>query len=693
MKIVPINDISSISICWQISDVIKNSEYKAIQYISNLLGHESKGSILYALKKYGLATKLTAGIYEHNAFMGLFNVNIYLTTKGDDNIKNIIEMIYYYIELIKNNIDEKLYNEKKYISELVFKFLEKDNSMDYVKQLSSSMIYCKNIKYILYDIYCYKKFSTTTKEYINKYIDELTKYKSMVILSSKKYKNVATNVEKYYGTKYIIYNNDINSKGLDMDIIEKNIIPLKNLISELYIVGKNKYIPEKVDIIRKHTNKQKYPYQLDKKGKIELWYKFDTKYNSPFVLMTVIIYISPILISPQNYSSYNIYLDILNNYLTSEQYYMNLANASLNFINKYDVLEIKISAYPNIIFEIAQYAVHTFFNLEINSEMFTTEKTEYRRNLINNKNITPYLLCKKYFAEKNCYNIYSDESILEIIDSITINNVANIKNMFINKFRVKTYVHGNIEANDAIKLGEIFNIFSKFDIKKQYLSVDDYIIPPTFIKELGYSEEETYIKIIQNKHERNNAICIFYEIGNIKKNVTDNWIQQLLFAYITNNFLSEKFFNQLRTVEQLGYIVSCSVFTVGYIEEQMYGIIFLIQSPNKLPDNLKVRIKQFIVDQYDILDKFNDGNFNELIKTTISNLTKSDDNIYDEFNRNLNEIITGDYMFNIKNVYKQSSNALSLKKYKEMYYNYMINRNTRKIRTIKLYNSKSLQKN
>jgi insulysin len=164
-----------------------------------------------------------------------------------------------------------------------------------------------------------------------------------------------------------------------------------------------------------------------------------------------------------------------------------------------------------------------------------------------------------------------------------------------------------------------------------------------------------------------------------------------MFLHIVTVFLTEKFFNQLRTIEQLGYIVSCSISKIGYIEEQTYGIAFLIQSPKKLPDDLKVRIKQFIYDQYNTLEDFNDGNFKEIIKTTINYLTKNDDNIYDEFIRNLNEISMGDYMFNIKNVYKTNAFSLSLKKFKEMYYEYLINRETRKIRMVKLYCLKMLR--
>lgn len=693
VKIVPINDISTLSINWQITDVLKNSEYKPIQYISHLLGHESNGSMLYVLKKYGLATNLTVGVNDSNSYMGLFSINVYLTNKGEDNISQIIDVIYYYIDLISKDINNSnniydLYNERKYVSELMFKFLEKETPINYVRQLATEITGCKNIKYILYNNYYYRKFNDKIKQYINEYLDELKKYKSIIVLSSKKYKEVAINVEKYYGAKYIVY--DTDHKKLDINVIEKNIVSLNDLIKSLHIIRPNKFIPEKVEIIKHKNTKQLYPSHIDKKGNIELWYKPDVKYNYPSVIMSVIIYLPPFLSSLAHSTSYNLYMNILNNHLTSEQYYIMLANSSLNFINKYDVLEINIMAYPNIIFEIASFVTQVFFNLEIDNDVFNTEKTEYKRHLINNKNIAPYLMCKKYFIEKNCYNIYSDNDILKYVDNITINNLINVRNTLINKCRVKTYIHGNISNNDAKKLTNIFDIFAKNNVNRQ-LSSEDYSIPPTFIKELGNSEEESYLKIIQNKHERNNAICIFYEIGNIKKNVTDDWMQKLLFVNITYNFLSEKFFNQLRTIEQIGYIVSCSIFVVGYIEEQMYGITFLVQSPNKFPDEIKIRIKQFISEQYDVLDKYNDGNFNELVKTTINSLTKNDDNIYDEFNRNLGKIIGGDYLFNIKNLYKSSTNLLSLKKYKEMYYNYMIDRSTRKIRMIKLYNQKSLK--
>jgi nardilysin len=59
---------------------------KAEDYLSCLVGHEGKGSLLSLLKTKGWASALTAGVsdggYERNTAFYLFDVSITLTEQG-----------------------------------------------------------------------------------------------------------------------------------------------------------------------------------------------------------------------------------------------------------------------------------------------------------------------------------------------------------------------------------------------------------------------------------------------------------------------------------------------------------------------------------------------------------------------------------------------------------------------------------
>jgi len=70
--------------------MIKNSKHrylaKADDYLSCLVGHEGRGSLLSALKAWGWASALSAGVseggFERNSAYYLFDVSITLTEPG-----------------------------------------------------------------------------------------------------------------------------------------------------------------------------------------------------------------------------------------------------------------------------------------------------------------------------------------------------------------------------------------------------------------------------------------------------------------------------------------------------------------------------------------------------------------------------------------------------------------------------------
>lgn len=76
----------------------KNSPAK---YISHLLGHEGKGSLLSFLISEGLATSLSAGGTDNYECYSEFEVTVQLTEKGLTKINEIVGYVFYYIEMLK----------------------------------------------------------------------------------------------------------------------------------------------------------------------------------------------------------------------------------------------------------------------------------------------------------------------------------------------------------------------------------------------------------------------------------------------------------------------------------------------------------------------------------------------------------------------------------------------------------------
>ena len=71
---------------FQLPSLTKQYRSKADEYLSHLVGHEGKGSLLSALKAKGWASELSAGVgesgYDRNTAAYVFEVHINLTQAG-----------------------------------------------------------------------------------------------------------------------------------------------------------------------------------------------------------------------------------------------------------------------------------------------------------------------------------------------------------------------------------------------------------------------------------------------------------------------------------------------------------------------------------------------------------------------------------------------------------------------------------
>ena len=76
----------AITATFQLPPLLQHYTRKPEDYLSHLVGHEGRGSLLSALKKRGWATQLQAGVadggFERSSVVYLFDVSITLTEAG-----------------------------------------------------------------------------------------------------------------------------------------------------------------------------------------------------------------------------------------------------------------------------------------------------------------------------------------------------------------------------------------------------------------------------------------------------------------------------------------------------------------------------------------------------------------------------------------------------------------------------------
>ncbi|MGB0449758.1 MAG: insulinase family protein, partial [Porticoccaceae bacterium] len=136
----PLQNSRELSLAFPLPKMLPHWQKKPANYLASLIGHEGEGSLLDVLKKRGWAEALGAGVALEDRGSALFSVDISLTPQGLEHQQQIVEMFFAWIALIaEQGIESWRYAERAQLSNIAFRFQEKQNPISYVSSLASMM--------------------------------------------------------------------------------------------------------------------------------------------------------------------------------------------------------------------------------------------------------------------------------------------------------------------------------------------------------------------------------------------------------------------------------------------------------------------------------------------------------------------------------------------------------------------------
>jgi len=631
---IPIKNNHDLLLIWQVNNEKDYYKYKAYDYIGYLLESENKNSLYEYLYNLGLIIELEYYKFDYDNF-SLIHIDLQLTDNGFDNIQKIIKIIENFIdEFIISNFYLDIYNDIRKINNLYFKYKDNEEPIDYVSGLSSSF-HKYEIQDLIYGPYKILELNDINISKIKKIISNINFKNKVIIISSKK--NILKNkkIEKWYNIEYSV---DYNYK-FDFN--------LENNLSNYIKYFKNNFIPQNTFLL--NNKSMKYP-KLMKNNDFNLWYKFDTKFKIPRVYITFILSTFDIYKNIDNYTNCLFFLDVFNTEFNKINFDPNIAGYSYNInLNRNDLV-VTINGYSDNIKQYVNFVFNHLINLEIKKNTFDIRKKFIIKLFDNYKFNEPYKHLNEFLKE-NIFDIfYKKNDCLKSLKKIKFDKFNNILGNVIKNIYLKCLVQGNISKNNSKEIfNDIYNqIFDINNIKKLNISncYNFKLIKNIFFKK----NKIEYINYNLDKNNINSAIKVIYCIEYIKHNkkYTNNWSYILCLLYIFNKIISEPFFNELRTNEQLGYIVKSFIDVFGSNRYPFYCYSLLIQSDKKNPTYLKNRIISFVDSFKNKLNDYSDSQFKTFIKTIKLNLKEKDISMSDNFYTNLKQVMNSDYKFNFK---------------------------------------------
>lgn len=633
VKIVPIKRNHKLTIMWEFPGYSKYWLVSPLNFLGHLMGHECDGSILQTLKNLDWATSLRAGVCDEWGDQSTSTVTISMTEEGVKHISEIIAIVYEYITLISKCTMaeiEELYNDYHEVSKITWLFAPKNDALSYSNDIAYSMF--KNHFIPLDDVIVsnsmFKPFDTKTYDMIRAFLHLFNHDNSIVILVSPENANVADQTELIFGAKYCV--NDIAYLDKTDKFRDLLSLPKRNM----FVPSNFDMVMEPNDELPRKINADKYPFFNN------LWIKVNTKFNLPHAK----IYIN---LKPKNWYG-NVRMTLITTFLA--EMFSEYVNPTLYYANQLDYnafvyqtdgsLGLCVGGYAEKIYDLTQFLFTTLKCAPYTQKMLDRARERLVKSWENEKLSAPYDTIKYMLQEWIDPKYVSAEKLLSEHMSVTLEDIKNYFND--NSFFVSGLIEGNITQYNAEKI---------------------FGIPACIIQNTHDAEQEPHIKYIDdsksiesckyyhpNAAETNSCVAIFCKYKYLA--FSDEYYENMSMYRIMSAINCDKFFNQLRTLEQLGYAVSSYQKYFGESSYRLCGQIYIIQTATYTTTHLCERINDFIVKFLDVLETMSDEKFEEYKMNTILSINEAHESLDTEFGDDVNSLITNDGFDRVKQLTK-----------------------------------------
>lgn len=632
-KIYPINDSDELQFHWIMEN--DNEYYKSLpmSFLTSLFGHEGPNTLTSSLLKDDLIYSLSSSKENFAGVFSLFSLEISLTKKGLQEYKTVIYRVLKYIQIIQNQeINDRYAEEVRQLKQIDFDYRNKKSPSDYVEDLSFSMQRFPP-EDILTGGNIMQKYD---KELIKKYVDALKLDNLNVYFLSKSFEKECTMVEKWYKTQF--------TKQPLLDVINESEITQHQCSHPLGYPPKSNFIPTNFDLVSFDEKEDKpIPTEVYNDGICSIWYKKDNTFKLPKAHCEAIIsYNNEVCNMTYQYRTIVnlLWSEIINNEMAETIYMANKAKTKFTFIPKSSNLYLSLSGFNSALLS-SFHEIISKFNKIIYEDKGEKLKIYVQKQIQTHSNFfknTGYEIVLKYLPKIISEPSTMQNEILDLLNSekFDVELICNyVKNIF-SQIRIEWIIQGNLTKEEAIQIGTAFT--KSLDDKVKTIEKGKIVS----VRPIKINSKSNYVYPFKNvcPEQTDSVIISFYQCGHLSH-------REKCILYIIENILKDRFFDDLRTKQGLGYIVS--LLFKEYLGNQ--GIACLVQSSAKTPEEIwKIICDFFLIAKKEIFDVLSEEKLKTFVTSVLVEKKKAYVSLAEELVANYKEIIKHEFLFERKQI-------------------------------------------
>ncbi len=584
-------------------------------YLTNLLGHEGKGSLLQALKARGWVNALYASSGDLDEDESAIEISMTLTEEGAAHIDQISGYLFAYIDLLRGEAPAQWrFDEQASVADLGFRYLEKQSATATVYQLAPGMMRLPP-QDLLRARFLMDDFSADTIRRFAGYLSP-----DNVLLSVQLPDAPADESERWFGVPYTLTSGNIHITP-----------PPTEALAELRLPDANPYLPENLNLYPASAN----PQEVIATPTVSIWQHADTSFGAPKATLRFNLNLADGLVTPADIAAARLYQRLVADALNEFAYPTYLAGMSYSVAALPAGFRIEVSGYNDKQLALLDRVLATFAKMKVEPDRFDIIKTELLTDLQNADTERPFNQAYDALGDALLTSSWPPQAIAAALQNISAADLVTWRAERLSAARLFGLAHGNLPAEQAKVLKDLVakHITLK-PIEPRYGDVEE-IDRAARIRVPVEHDDAAFVAYIQDKDE--------------------SWESRAESA-LAVQLLRQAYFTSLRTEQQLGYVVAMANRTT----RRRGGIAFIVQSPVAGAGQLLDVTKSFLDEQAQSIGDLSEEAFEASREGLLVRLREEDENLRDRTSRYWADLIEGITTLDSRERIAQAVEALTL---------------------------------
>lgn len=552
VEVQSLRDSRQLRFMFPVPDPIQQYRHKPADLLAHLLGHEGEGSLLAVLRDAGLADGLSAGISRNDGRHALFTVSISLTPDGAERLDEIESTLFAAIEKIRNDgLEEWRYEEQARLAEQDFRFQQHGSPLDGAMHLAMNLsrFPVQDVQYAPYRMDGFDRQGT------ERYLDALRPENRLRLYSGPDVEG--EQISPWFDTPW--------------REVSVSATPAAEPLSGLALPAPNPYIAEDLDLLDEQEERPKR--LLDEPGFV-LWHMAEASFDTPKVEWRYSLQHPEASATPRDAVLARLLAGWLTDSLNEALYPARLAGHHFDAYAHARGITLSFSGWRDRQDQLMQRVLEQLQRGDIDPATFERVKYRLQREWRNAPQAALHQQAQRTLAEALVRPQWPTNALLDASRELDLDALRDFRDGFLDKLRLEAMAVGNLDAELATHEGRL---------------VADALAPglaEAQIPDLVPLRAEPDLPELVPDTTRNESVVLRYLQG------PDRSLESRARLAVLGQLIDTPFYQQLRTEEQLGYVVNA-----GYSPLlDAPGIGLLVQSPETQSEAIQARIDAFLAD-------------------------------------------------------------------------------------------------